>query len=387
MAYSDRLQSLKDALDSYSENDLKLASLYKTARERNEISKSNELKRLESEYKSDRNSAYADVARDERNLLSSLSARGLGFSGETAQAKLNSSLALQGRLSELASEKSDNALAINKEYLENDQALSVEEAEKRQALSNDRAKLLHELAKTELDAEQKEKELSLERELANEKLKAEKEMHEASLSAKNNQSQSQTSNKTQSNVNTDEENTFFSPEISPKDLAKLTVVNATGGDYIDSERDAYLVNRYLLQMQEDYDLSDEYMHELIFMLKAYGHKELTLKELRRTVITTDAKDIYSSAYEKRYKEYIDTGMKTVMARHYAQGLAAKDTLTYLFDRTESASEFYEYCKLLGIEEESARSFAKDLVWYNKDGDEKSEPKQVNKRESGVSLIK
>ena len=32
MAYSDRLQSLKDALDSYSENDLKLASRYKTAR-------------------------------------------------------------------------------------------------------------------------------------------------------------------------------------------------------------------------------------------------------------------------------------------------------------------------------------------------------------------
>ncbi len=399
MAYSDRLAAFKAALDGYSENEEKLSELYKTARQKNEQEKNNELKRLESDYKSERNAVFADNARDERNTFGMLASRGLSFSGEAAQAKLNSNITLSNRLGELASTNSKSRDEINKEYADNAHALELEEAEKRSSFLNEKNALLADIAHAELDYEQKERELALEKELQYAKLEAEKEMQEKELAAKyqstlngNTSKPANSNNNTASSDETKNETAsdgvVFSPEIKPKDLAKLTVVNATGGDYINSENDAYLVNRYLLEMQENYNLSDEYMEELIFMLKAYGLKELTPSELRQTVITEDARQLYDYNYNKLYKEYIDRGVKAHRARYYAAAMARTETLNLLYERTENRQEFFEYCKVLEIDDTHAKGFAADKVWYNKSKDvvEKSENKQVNKKENTVSTL-
>ncbi len=375
MAYSDTVKAFKDALNGYSEEENKLSELYKTALSRNEKAKNDGLTRLDTAYKSDRNEVFADNARAEQNAARVLNSRGLGFSGEMAQSKLNSNLSLSNRLGDLASENAKNKQDLINQHDRYAHELSVEEAEKRSTLNEGKSKLLADIAKAELESEQKEKEL----ELGYAELEAEKELFKAELEAKyqNTQSNGSTGN-TNGGINgsqteSDEVDDYFSPEIKPKDLANLMVQNATGGDYIKTERHAYLVNKYLLEATEKYNLSDSYMQELVFMLKAYGLKELSYSELRKTVITQDAQELYNHSYEKRYKEYVERGAKPFRARTYARGLAVTDTFDYIFSHTQSKEEFLEYCELIKLDSEAAKNYASNKVWSKKT-DKSSPPK-------------
>lgn len=391
MAYSDTVQAFKDALAGYSEEEKKLSELYKNALSLNERSKSDRLNQLDADYKSDRNDAFADNARDEQNTLRSLSARGLGFSGEMAQARLNSNMSLSNRLGDLAKANTKNRQELINEHEKYAHDLSVEEAERRASLAEGKNKLLADIA----DHEQRENAQKLDRELEYAKLEAEKEMQDAELKAKYPDTYTGSFNGNGGNGGNTGNNggahggahggevdgkvegeAVFSPEIKPKDLAKLTVMNATGGDYIKTENDAYLVNKYLLEMQENYNLSDEYMQELIFMLKAYGHKEQTPAELKKSVVTRDAKLLYDSAYGTRYKECVDRGAKPNVARIYAQKLALNDVFDLIYSRTSNSKEFLEYCAAIKLNEEKAKAYAYNTVWYKEE--EKEKPQNQKK---------
>ncbi len=367
MAYSDTVKAFKDALNGYSEEENKLSELYKTARERNEAAKSQAIAQLDSKHSSDRNAAFADNARAEQNAARVLNSRGLGFSGEMAQSKLNSNFSLSNRLGDLASENAKNKQDLINQHDRYAHELSVEEAEKRSTLNEGKSKLLADIAKAELENEQKEKEL----ELGYAKIEAEKELLQAELDAKYKGEQSNATgtggnvtgtggNLTVGSETPDSDSIgLFNPEIKPKDLAKLMVQNATGNDYIKSEKDTHLVNKYLLQAIEDYELSDAYMKELVFMLKAYGLKELSHSELRKAVISTDAKSIYDTNYEKRYKEFVDRGAVPTRARGFALISARIDAFDYIYSRANSKAEFLECCKRIKLDAEEAEKYASD----------------------------
>ena len=367
MAYSDTVSAFKEALNGYSEEENKIKELYKSARERNEAAKSQAIAQLDSKHSSDRNAAFADNARAELNTARMLNSRGLGFSGEMAQSKLNSNLSLSSRLGELASANTVSRQALIDKHDGYAHELALEEAEKRALLRDGKSKLLADVAKAELENEQKEKEI----ELGYAKIEAEKELLQAELDAKYKGEQgftagnvgNGTDNVDNGTADTETPDTdasvFFSPEIKPKDLARLMVQNATGNDYIKSERDTHLVNKYLLQAIEDYKLSDAYMEELIFMLKAYGLKELSHLDLRKSVISTDAKSVYDTNYEKRYKEYIDRGTAPSRARTFAQYSARTDAFDYIYSHTNSKAEFLECCELIKLDYEEAKKYASD----------------------------
>lgn len=374
MAYSDTVSAFKEALNGYSEEENKIKELYKSARERNEAAKSQAIAQLDNKHSSDRNAAFADNARAELNTARMLNSRGLGFSGEMAQSKLNSNLSLSSRLGELASANTVSRQALIDKHDGYAHELALEEAEKRALLRDGKSKLLADIAKAELENEQKEKEL----ELGYAKIEAEKELLQAELDAKYKGEQSNTAgtvgngtgnvgngagNVGNGTADTETPDTdasvFFSPEIKPKDLARLMVQNATGNDYIKSERDTHLVNKYLLQAIEDYKLSDAYMEELIFMLKAYGLKELSHLELRKSVISTDAKSVYDTNYEKRYKEYIDRGTAPSRARTFALYSARTDAFDYIYSHTNSKAEFLECCELIKLDYEEAKKYVSD----------------------------
>lgn len=392
MAYSDTVKAFKDALNGYSEEENKLSELYKSALQRNEAAKNANLSQLDSDYKKDRNDAFADNARAEQSTARVLASRGLGFSGEMAQAKLNSDLSLSNRLGELSGKNAKSRQELIDQHERYAHDLSVEEAEKRTSLNEGKSKLLADIAKAELENEQKEKEL----ELKYAQLEAEKELFNPSDSSTeqntaSNNGTGDTADHGNTAPGTTEENKIsFSPEIKPKDLAKLMVQNATGNDYIKSDKDAYLVNKYLLDMIDNYELTDEYKKELVFMLKAYGHKELTYEQLRKTVITQDAKALYESAYSKRYKEYMDRGMSPSMSRTYAIRQSLTDAFDLLYSRTKNSKEFLEYCKAIKLSEEDAKTYASDKVWYKKQADTTpptTERKPDGKPKNTVSLLR
>ncbi|MBO5768263.1 MAG: hypothetical protein J6R49_07000 [Clostridia bacterium] len=90
MAYYNAKQRLKELLGSYSAEEEKLGRIYKTALENAENSYKASLDAARAEAERKRSRAIGDNAQNEREYMELLATRGLGFSGEAAQAKLNS---------------------------------------------------------------------------------------------------------------------------------------------------------------------------------------------------------------------------------------------------------------------------------------------------------
>jgi hypothetical protein len=338
MAYVDRIQSLKDAISGYSAEEKRLTELYKTAREKSEEAKKQSLSLLDASYKSDRNEAFADNARDERNTMRVLASRGLGFSGEAAQARLNSDLALSSRLGELASENSKNRQDIINKSDNHALSLSIDEAHKLSDIASDKSKLLADLTKTQAELDAK---------------------YDNSLDIDINGSGGNGNNGTAETPEGNKENEFFDPDIKPKELAKLAVLNATGGEFVKTEEDARRLNKYLFDLYESHALSDDYKEELVFMLKAYGYKALSEEELKHSVITNEATLLYDSAYTASYKAFVDRGVSPSSALVFAANSATNEVMDMLYDHSDSKEEFLKLCKALKIKDEVAKSYAED----------------------------
>lgn len=366
MAYSNPTEALKEMLRGYSEEENTLIELYGNAIKLNEQAKTDKLKALDASYRADRNDAYSDSMRDGRNTQLALSSRGLGFSGEAAQARLNSDMALSNRLGDLALENAKNKSDVINESDKYLLDLKLEEADKRADLSKRKNSVIADMTKIIND------------------------------SAPNNQSGKNDGNTTVNTtvngggngnrVEEEESSPFFTPETKPKDLARLAVQNATGDNYIKSEYDAHLVNKYLLELQENYNLSEEYMKELIFMLKAYGYEELEPKELKLRVITKEATEMLDDCYQDRYRQYTDSGMPGVSARRYAMSAAVNDVLEMIYKNTENRAEFLKFCKAAQISDKKALSYAADKVWYDP---ESARPNKTatEKHINGSALLK
>ena len=444
MAYSDITNSLKSLLEEFSAEEEKLSKLYQTALNNAEASHRNAVESLNAQYEDSRKQVYSDNLRDERNTNTLLAERGLGFSGEAAQAKLNSNIILANRLGALERENLTNAASLELEHAERMNTFSLEQAEKIGSLNDKRnqfrldiASLEQEAAENEADRlfqkqqqeaqnnfdkeqlaaqiqaekeaqeaerleKQREKDLELqaqierdkaetqreqqklqaqlnaEREALDKKLQAEKDMQEAELLAKyyntvNGGSGTGASGTGGSNGSgssnelSDGSESDFTPDISAKDLAKLIVSNATDNNYIDEAKDEYLINKYLLDLIDSYNMSDEYLSELKFMLKAYGYKDIGTDGMRNQVISYDAASYYDTRYSQYYESYTLSGMSEAEARQSAREYALNDQMDYIRVRTNGLEEFINCCLNSGISERDANQYALSFVWPSPDG--------------------
>ncbi|MBO5768145.1 MAG: hypothetical protein J6R49_06395, partial [Clostridia bacterium] len=108
------------------------------------------------------------------------------------------------------------------------------------------------------------------------------------------------------------------------------------------------INRYMLELYEDYDLPDGYIKELVFMLKAYGYPESDISDMRVQVISRDAKEYYDKRYKKLYDSAVLSGKHALSASAYAAETAESDLLSMIFTRTKSDGEFLDVCENAGI---------------------------------------
>ncbi len=356
MAYVDTIQSMKDALSGYSAEEKRLTELYKTAMAKNEEAKAQSLSLLDAEYKRDRNEVYADNARDERNTMKVLAARGLGFSGEAAQARLNSDLALSSRLGELATENAKSRREIIDQSDKYSQSLAIEEADKLADIAADKSKLMTDLTKAQAELDAK---------------------YESSLDIGINGSGGSFGSGNAQDTEKDETDDFFNPDIKPKELAKLAVLNATGGEFITTEEDAYRLNKYLFDLYESHALSDDYKEELVFMLKAYGYNALSDVDLKHSVVTNEAKLLYDNAYTASYKAFLDRGVSPSSALVLAVNKASNDVMDMLYDHSDSKEEFLKLCKALKINDATAQGYADAENRFTRDVDYDYPDRKVN----------
>lgn len=355
MAYSDSIKRLKEMLDGYSAESGRLTELYKTALQNAEKTRADAQKAIDEQYYRDRNEVYSDIARSERNTLNALSARGLGFSGETAQARLNSNVLLSERLGDIARGRLGKEIELDNELAKQKSELALDAAERQSALDKSYAGIAADIAKTELDAEQEKA-----------RLKAEKEMQQAELNAKYGGNVSG-GNVSGGNINVGgngggngelDDIIGFNPEATPKELAKLLVTSATDDGYIRGSYDEYLINRYMLELYDNYTLPDGYMDELIFMLKAYGYPAKSREDMRKQVITRDAKAYYEDRYKSAFDSAVLSGNHELSATLTAGKTARSEVLEYIYSRAESEQEFLDIATGAGVPKADATEFYK-----------------------------
>ncbi len=363
MGYNDTINELKAALSAYSDEESKLMSLYETALTNAEKAYSLANKQLDEQYDRDRNEVYADTAREERNALNMIASRGLGFSGEAAQAKLNSGITLANRLGELTRGKNNQSLDLERDYLERKTALSIENADKIGDINQKRNDTLKDIAGMELDKEQHDAALRADAKLQAEKLKHDRDMKQLELDTKygGNGSDVTVNGGNVSVGGSDEKEDTkadgFLPDISPKDLAKQVIASATGDTgAVTSDEHSYAVNKYLLELIDNYDMNDEYYDELVFMLRAYGYDVPEEKDMRADVISTDAKEYYNDRYGYYYDQYILAGADEKTSRSSAKTDAMNAMLKYIFDSSKSESDFRYYCAAAHISQKQVDEY-------------------------------
>lgn len=471
MAFSDTIEQLKNALNDYSPQEQELTNLYNTAISNAEKEAKAAKKEINQQYYYDRNQAYSDNTLGLRNTNQSLSARGLGFSGEAAQAQLNSNITLNARLGQLSRDKNkalrdkDFALEQTKSQLSMEKAaklneyiqhrnqlqaqiaqleLEKETADKdRQAeidiqmeklkqeliindakLENDRTltqmniqadkdKYLSQIqadkdkytaqidaekamndaniqadkdkytAQINADKEQNAANIQAEQDMLTQKLEseallqqnqlaAEKEMQEAELAARyyaathNSDSQSGNKNNQNSNQQTtdnqkaDENDDYYTPDVSAKDLASR-MVSSTGYDSINGEYSYYCVNKYLLDLINNYNLSPDYLKELVLVLGAYGYKEITEPEMRVDVLCYEAEEYFDTeeAYDKYYDQHILSGYGEKDAVTMANQSIAYDQMNYIYPSCENITEFRMCCNQIGIDYQQVNAYLQE----------------------------
>lgn len=466
MAFYDTVESIKQALDGYSEDESRLLAVYEQAAADNQNRLNQAKTSLENDYRNERNRAYSDIARDERNVMAFLAERGLGFSGEAAQAKLNSNVMLNNRYSQLASDKSTKVRELENDYADKNQTLSLDYINKLSALNSDKNNLSLNLAELEQKNEQSEadrawekerfesqqkadaealaqkkaqsaaelawekeklesqlkadaealaqknaqsaaeiawekekleSQLKADAEALDKKLQAEREMQNAELYAKyyyETQSGSSSGNTdTGSNGSGEIDGTLddfmngYMPDIKPKDLAKLMVNNATDGNFINDAKGEYLINKYLVDMIDSYRIDEDYLTELVFMLKAYGYKENDIGTMRKNVITYEAKEYYDVRYRSYFDRYLQSGIDEASARSNAKTAAKFDRFEFIRQNTSTYKDFYDVCVANGIPESDINSYASRYVWSDQgSGSDKASSGAVNAVGTRVNML-
>ncbi len=381
MAYSDTSTSLREALERYSHEEERIAELYEKAyqNEKEKFRYGEDL--IHYTYGMDRNAAFVDNARNDRSFNQFLAARGLGFSGEAAQAKLNSNILLSNRLKEIGIERGKSTQALVENFNDNVTRLKTEEAEKMKAISDSKNQLMTDIAAMELENESEQArlkaeqaKLEAEQAMQSEKLKAEKEMFYAELAKKYENAISasgsggtkgsgtsggkvaSSSGENSSNSTEKGEHTYI-PDISAESLAKQLVSNATKDDKsIKSYSAAYSINRFLVDLYEKYDVDYDYFNEVIFMLSMHGFKAGSYPEIRVQMLTYESKLTYNKAYDDCYERFLVSGMSEMGAKAAAKKEATYKSMMYIYNQASHRTEFEKCCYSMGFKQEDISSF-------------------------------
>jgi len=360
MAYQSAAEELRRALEGYSERESRLTQLYSEATKRLEESRRQSLDALEKDHGEARRTAAAYAAREERNTMNLMASRGLSFSGEAAQARLNGSALLNTRLGELARDAQSRNAQLESEHgerlyeLEKDYIGGMDDiAEKRNALQKSIADLEIKRAESEAKA------------------------NAAYIAAANKSSGGKSGGSgSGSGSKSGSDDSGYTPSVSPSALAKQIVSSVTDGkERIDGAEAHYRVSKYLLELQNKYRLSDEYIKELGFLLNGYGYGETSTADKRKEVIIHDAPAYYQSELERIYDKLMsEGGYDEYSAGNAAKEEAEKSRLAHIYSQCVSEAEFRECCEALSINGEAVRAFL-DTLRKNNGGSEKEKDKE------------
>ena len=333
MAYDNTLNDLRNAFNNYSAEEEKLAQLYSQARSDRAASYESSKASLENDTNAKRSQAAADNLLQERNFYNMLAQRGLGFSGEAAQAKINSGISLSNRLSELAAAELEAKAKLDSDYNSDVSGIYRDELKAGADITERKNSLLEDIAELELKAEQARAETK------------------AAQSTQTKTNETETASK---------EKTPYQPPLTAKELAKQLIASATGGSTVTDASQNQSVKNALDKITDAYDLSDDYLNDLMFALNAGGYidKKSSADESASVVekLKTRARNYFLNAYNQFSSVFKALGWNDSIVIGKATELAQYIEMNFIYSEAESESQFKDICSALGFKATKINSF-------------------------------
>ena len=326
MAYNDAIESLKKALEGYSEEEERIKALYAKARNALETGYGEEIAANERDRLAKRADAEADVKRQERNGDIMLAQRGLSFSGEAAQSRLGSALALNKRLAEIDSAHEQSKRELAKTQSENLLKTDAEEAKRTAEARESKNRTLRDIAGLEAKRDAEEARV----------IRGAAEEAQADLT---------------------EENGGYRPPITARVLAEQMVNSVNSKGYVSKAWEMKRIAEKLEELTKGYDIDKDYLDDLIFSLRAYGYTE-PKKETRSSteILADEAETFYKSSYATTYAACQMAGFPESYSAAHAKEKASEKLFDYLYERVTDAKDFRNICTVLGISNAAANEY-------------------------------
>ncbi len=331
MAYNDAIEQLKNALKSYSDEEDRIKELYAKAKGAINENYARDIAAAERERAEKRAEAEADAKRQIRNTDLTLAARGLAFSGEAAQTRLDSALGLNKRLAAIDAEhaRAENELA--KARLESETKADGEEAKRVSDAREGQNRIKSEIAQLEIKRE------------AEQAKAAERERAAAPAAA--------------ADTEVSPAENGYRPPVTARVLAEQIINSVNSRGYVTKSWEMKKIADKLDNLVKGYEIDKDYLDDLIFTLRAYGYTE-PKQETRSAlqILADDAEAFYKSSYATTYAACQMAGFNEDYSTSHAKEKATAKLLEYVYDRVSDAREFRNVCTVLGISGAEANEY-------------------------------
>jgi len=328
MAYNDAIESLKNALNGYSEEEDRIKELYAKAKSSISETYGADVAAAERERMKKRAEAEADAKRAERGSDLMLAQRGLAFSGEAAQTRLDSALALNRRLAAIDEQHSKSRNELAKAHGESLLKAEAEEAKRTAEAEEGKNRIKSEIAELELKRE-------------SEQARAARGTSSAGAEA----------------AGAKNEEKGYRPPMTAKALAEQMISSVNSRGYLSKAWEMQKISEKLDNLKKGYEIDGDYLDDLIFTLRSYGYTEPERQQksaLER--LADEADEFYRSTYGFNYASYQLAGFPESAADSRAKEKAKEKLLEYVYDRVSDARDFRNVCTVLGISSAAANAY-------------------------------
>lgn len=366
--YEEAIARAKAALESYSSESEALARLYETAKANAQTAYENQREQTAAQAKENRRKADVEMQRTERNLDQRLASRGLAFSGENAQTRLDLLVALRNQLAGIDSDERDQLAGLERSFADRTHELDMAYAEKRADNAKQVASLNADLAAAEANKTAAEEAAKAAAEAAKaaaaakenssktpsaaekEKVEAAKEAVKLPLQFGDNFKELSKTMMDRFQRKSITEKSPVVPEVSARTLAAQLVKAAGSNGKISGSRQQANLSALLEDLLESVNLDKAYYNELMLNLRSLGYRPDYAQnaDANTAQLQNDARDVYETIYNRHLNLYRHAGEAESDAARRAEADARYMQIRHIYTHSVDKDEFDYVVKSLNL---------------------------------------
>ncbi len=361
--YEKQIAAAKAALEHYSAQQQEIAKLYEQAKKNASAAYDSQKQKLADETDKKTNQAAVDMLRTERNIDQTLASRGLAFSGENAQTRLDLTLALRNQLNEMESDQREADAALERErnakLTDLDLAYANQQQSGAEKLASLHADLASGIAARESALAQSASSGGQTGNKTENKMQDEKDLEvwlsEQEPSKEQDPVRYAIWKRAREYLETKNAYTakFTNPEVSARDLAKQFVQSAGKSGKIYGYEQQRRLAAMLQEVKQRYRLTKEYEQQLMLNLQSLGYNPDYVQSMNSQTekMRKKAAELYTEWYQRYLRIYGLAGVKSENPALLAEKSARFDELAYLYTNSESIEQFEAAAAAMGLSNE------------------------------------